>query len=154
MEAKRLYQLKGLPDCSAPMTSNSLLINTFEQPGNTVGIYQDIGMPTKPVHVLYCMAGHKISAGQLPLNSNPDRINLANTNKEVRFLFDNSTHSSFCITPPLVSISIHMSSYIPLFSLSLLISFFLLSCLYLSSLEIVKCCVSQDPTFMTDQTTK
>ncbi len=80
-DIRRIYQIKGLPDCSSPMTSNSIILNNFEPVGNN-GVYQDLVNSSKPVHVLYCMAGHKISAGTIPSFIPQDRINLASSTKE------------------------------------------------------------------------
>ncbi len=83
-EVRKVYQLRGLPDCSAPMTSNSILLSSFEQPGNS-SVYQDVGMPSNAVHVLYCMAGHKVSAGEIPVPTQQDRASWnASASKEVR----------------------------------------------------------------------
>lgn len=79
---KKVYQLKGLPDCSAPMTANSIILNSFEQT-NPGSFYQDLGISSKSMPVLYCLAGHKISAGLIPLQINQDRMNLATSSKEV-----------------------------------------------------------------------
>ena len=83
-EVRKVYQLKGLPDCSAAMTSNSILLNTFEQPGNS-SVYQDVGMPSNAVHVMYCMAGHKISAGEISLPSQQERSHWGQASKEVLY---------------------------------------------------------------------
>lgn len=67
------------------MLTNSILLNTFEQSNYIVNSYtHDIGIPSKSIHIVYCLAGHKISAGQITLNSSSsDRINLISTPKEV-----------------------------------------------------------------------
>ena len=85
-EPHRVYQIKGLPDCSAAMTTNSILLHSFEQAGSNVGVFQDLSMPSKQVRVMYCMAGHKISAGHIPVPSASatEHINFSSTSpKEV-----------------------------------------------------------------------
>ena len=92
-EVRKVYQLKGLPDCSAPMTANSVILSSFEQsnPGSTL-YHSEIGNPNQATPVLYCLAGHKISAGIIPLNLDRDRINLANSSKEVSHFPPLSSH--------------------------------------------------------------
>jgi hypothetical protein len=96
-EVRRVYQLKGLPDCSAPMTANSILLTSFDQSGNS-SVYQDVGMPSNAVHVMYCMAGHKISAGEITLPSQQERASWVGANKEVIFFL------SFCDEAKLLAI--------------------------------------------------
>ena len=81
-EVRKYYQLKGLPDCSATTTANSILLSSFYQSGNS-SVYQDVGMPSNATHVLYCMAGHKISAGEISLPTQHERANWGGVNKEV-----------------------------------------------------------------------
>jgi len=64
-EPKKVYQVKGLPDCSAVMNANSIYMQTFDDPNSTVNSYQDVGSGQKKVNVLYCLAGHKICAGEV-----------------------------------------------------------------------------------------
>lgn len=66
-EIKKNFAFKNLPDSSSPMQASTIILNTFEHTGSSVGVYQDLSMPSKPIHALYCMAGHKISAGQIPI---------------------------------------------------------------------------------------
>jgi hypothetical protein len=66
-DIKKSFQFKNMPDTSSPLQNSTVILNTFEQTGSSVGVYQDLSMPSKPVHALYCMAGHKIAAGQVPV---------------------------------------------------------------------------------------
>lgn len=66
-EPVKLYSLKGLPECSTPINHNSILISSFEDPSKGVSqnFNRDIGDSSRQVQVVYCLAGHKASAGRL-----------------------------------------------------------------------------------------
>lgn len=70
-EPKKVYQVKNLPDCSAVMNTNTVFMHTFEDP-SIVQVSGDGGGGQSPVHVLYCLAGHKISAGELNIKGGGD----------------------------------------------------------------------------------
>lgn len=63
-EPKKVYQVKGLPDCSAVMNTNSIFMQSFEDPHAG---YQDAtgSGSQKNINLLFCLAGHKISAGEV-----------------------------------------------------------------------------------------
>ena len=67
-DVKKIYQIKGLPDCSAPMNVNTILTNEFEQKSSNHSLH-DSGGISKKLQVLYCLAGHKVCAGHIPTNS-------------------------------------------------------------------------------------
>jgi hypothetical protein len=81
-EPKRVYQVKGLPDCSAVMNANSIFMHTFEDPTSAVAGYQDAAGSQGTINVLYCLAGHKISAGDLHKKGSGDKR--SGGGKEVR----------------------------------------------------------------------
>ena len=73
---KLLQPIKGLPESSLGMNQNTIIMNS----------YQQFGSSSKPIYALYCMSGHKICAGRLPITSNGEfveKINLASSLKEV-----------------------------------------------------------------------
>ena len=45
------------------MNKNTIVMHSFENCGTSGSAFQDLGSMQKNTHVLYCMAGHKISAG-------------------------------------------------------------------------------------------
>ena len=65
---KRLYSIKGLPDSSVGLSLNTVILQHFEHvyDSNSSSNNQDMSS-SKSVNVLYCLAGHKISAGKLPV---------------------------------------------------------------------------------------
>lgn len=91
-ECNRVYNIKGMPDSSAGLSLNTVLVHNFEQlytgSGGNMGYHnQKMSLfPTKTIHAMYCLAGHKVSSGQLPskramgYHSRP----AARTGKEVR----------------------------------------------------------------------
>lgn len=82
-EPKRVYQVKGLPDCSAVMNSNSVFMQTFDDPNSTLSGYQDGGTSQRSVNILYCLAGHKISAGEVNTQGSRDKKSGSGSTKEV-----------------------------------------------------------------------
>jgi hypothetical protein len=82
-EPKRVYQVKGLPDCSAVMNSNSVFMQTFDDPNSTLSGYQDGGTSQRSVNILYCLAGHKISAGEVNTQGSRDQKSGSGSTKEV-----------------------------------------------------------------------
>lgn len=78
---KLLQPIKGLPESSLGMNPNTVIMNSYEQFGN----YAD--NLNKPIYALYCLSGHKMCAGRVPITSNGEfieKVNLAPNMKEVR----------------------------------------------------------------------
>jgi hypothetical protein len=79
---KLLQPIKGLPESSLGMNHNTIIMNSYEQYGN----YAD--NLNKPIYALYCLSGHKMCAGRIPISSNGEfveKINLAQNLKEVLY---------------------------------------------------------------------
>ena len=74
-EPKKVMNVKNMPDSSTPFYANACIVNTFEQ--SSAGMtnrhqpysyhHHDIGIPSLPLHVLYCVAGHRMHAGKIPI---------------------------------------------------------------------------------------
>ena len=78
---KLLQPIKGLPESSLGMNQNTIIMNSYEQFGN----YAD--NLNKPIYDMYCLSGHKMCAGRVPITSNGEfveKVNLAPNMKEVR----------------------------------------------------------------------
>lgn len=69
-EVKKVLNIKNMPD--SLFTASTLMLPALEIRGsatvNGMNLSQEkgLGMPSKPQHVLYCIAGHKLYAGTLP----------------------------------------------------------------------------------------
>ena len=84
-EPRRIMTVKNMPDSSTPFYPNTVIVNTFEQSsGGGMGrhstYHHDIGSPSHPLHVMYCIAGHKMHAGRIP---SLDESKINNSNREV-----------------------------------------------------------------------
>ena len=70
-EPKRIYQVRNLPDCSAIMNTNTILMHRFEEPQSVVVSGDGGGGGQRHVPMLYCLAGHKLSIGDLHKRGSP-----------------------------------------------------------------------------------
>jgi hypothetical protein len=83
---KLLQPIKGLPESSLGMNANTIILNSYEQLNSFSDTYSSFN---KPIYALYCLSGHKMCAGRIPITSQGEfveKINLAQLNKEVRFV--------------------------------------------------------------------
>ena len=80
---KLLQPIKGLPESSLGMNANTIILNSYEQLNSFSDSYSSFN---KPIYALYCLSGHKMCAGRIPITSQGEfieKINLAQLNKEV-----------------------------------------------------------------------
>ena len=64
-EMQKLFTIRNTPDGSIPLSSSTVMLHTFEQ-NTSSSTGMDIGIPSKPLNVLYCVCGHKMYAGRIP----------------------------------------------------------------------------------------
>jgi hypothetical protein len=82
-EMQRLLAIRNTPDGSIPISGSTTVLHTFEQ-NSSSSTGMDIGVPSKPLNVLYCVCGHKMYAGRIPSLEMP-KVTQPNTLREVCF---------------------------------------------------------------------
>lgn len=66
-EVNKIMTMKGPADSAIASFPNSIFLHTFDEYGSSGGhVHQDMGIPSKPLNILYCIAGHKMYAHSVP----------------------------------------------------------------------------------------
>lgn len=82
-EPRKLVTVRNMPDSSTPFFANTCIVNTFDHHTSSASAggrhqpynyhHHDIGVPSQPLHVLYCVAGHRMHAGKIPMLDEPSK---------------------------------------------------------------------------------